>query len=159
MSSFTLFDSPSAMIYDKEASVALGKDYWRTAHAFRYYIGALGSARWVDVPAGFLSDGASVFFPVNTLIPAWGSYGQATVLHDYLCERYMCTRIRDGVVSVETIDRKEIDEIFDEAMKVLGVEKWRHKLIMAGVTAYRLATNPKRPIVNALKWELEKRKF
>lgn len=159
MSSFTLFDGTTSVVYDKEASDALGKDYWRVTNGFRYYIGALDSSRWVDIPTGYLTDGASVFFPINAIIPAWGSYGQAVILHDYLCEHYLYTRIRDGIMSVEAIDRKEIDEILSDSMKILGVKKWQHFLIMAGVNLYRIIANPTRPSVDILKKNLERRKF
>lgn len=143
MSSFT--KAHAAITYDAAASAILGKDHWRNLGFFRFYIGAEGSNAWVDVEAGVLSDGATVPFPVNALIPAWGSYAQAVLLHDRLCNTYYKWVMVDGVVSKVDIDRAEIDSILDEALTVLKVPTTKHIAIMAGVHAYRIVSRPKQP--------------
>lgn len=155
VSEFTRYDNELLISYDAEASGRLGRDHWRVRKGFRYYVGHLGSNMWVDVPAGKLTDGATVPFPFNALIPVWGSYGQAVVVHDALCDTYTVTRVVEGRVVQRPISRKEIDQIFNEAMKVLKVESWRRKLIMAGVTLYRLVKRPRRPERNHTKEKLE----
>lgn len=155
MSEFTQYDNELFITYDKEASGRLGKDHWRVRRGFRYYVGHPGSNKWVDVPAGKLTDGATVPFPINALIPVWGSYGQAVVVHDTLCDSYTVTRVIEGRITQKSIDRKEIDQILNEAMIVLKVESWRRRLIMLGITLYRIVRRPKRPKRNNIKDKLE----
>jgi hypothetical protein len=154
MSTFTRFTGSLDTTYDREASLALHKDYWRVK-AFRYYIGSFDSDKWVDIPKGFLTDGASVPFLFTWLIPAWGEYGQATTLHDWLCENmYIIHRI-NGVETRVDIDRAEVDRILYEAMRVLEVKPWRRVTIQAGVDAYRIVRRPGRSAVSPLKVQFE----
>jgi hypothetical protein len=153
MSSFTRANATIA--FDREASLVLEKNHWRNIAPFRFYIGEKDSNEWIDVPAGILSDGATVPFPVNALIPAWGSYGQAVLMHDYLCNTYTKKILVDSVVTVVTIDRAEIDSILNEAMEVLKVETWRRLAIMTGVTGYRLLMRPTAPRRNPARVRLE----
>lgn len=154
MSSFTRFTAALDRKYDQQASIALGKRYWRIK-GFRYYIGHEGSNKWVDVPDGFLSDGASVPFVMQWLLPAWGEYGQSAVLHDWLCEHMEITVRVDGVETKERIDRKEVDRILYESMRVLNVKAWRRVLIQGGVDGYRIVTNPTKPNVSPIKLQIE----
>lgn len=153
MSSFT---RANAMIkYDREASRLLKDEYYRNLQLFRYYIGKKDSNQWVDVPMGMLSDGASVPWPANILIPPWGSYSQAVLLHDHLCYTYEKTVLKNGVVTKVKIDRAEVDAILAEAMTVLQVEAWRAMLINAGVTLHRVFTKPTKPDRNPIRLKLE----
>jgi hypothetical protein len=153
MSSFT--KAHATIAFDREASLILEKNHWRNIAPFRYYIGEKDSNEWIDIPAGILSDGATVPFPVNALIPAWGSYGQAVLVHDYLCNTYVKKTVQNGEIVVVRIDRAEIDRIFNEAMHVLKVEEWRRLTIMAGITGYRLLTHPTAPKRNPVRVRLE----
>lgn len=153
MSSFT--KAHAAIVYDPLASRELGKDHWRNLGMFRYYIGEKNSDEWVTVNAGALSDGASVPFPCNALIPAWGSYSQAVLLHDVLCNTYYKFKMIGGVAQQVPITRTEIDAILAEAMVVLNVHPARRNLINAGVSLYRWLRNPKRPVPNPARVRLE----
>lgn len=133
MSSFTEFSAPLRIQYDKEASEALGADHWRVTESFRYFIGGKDTQQWVTVPAGYLTDGASVPRPLWSVIPPWGAYGQAAVVHDLLCE-YLSI-VDHGKPTA--ITRKRCDEIFDEAMIVLGVDTETRERINRGVALYR----------------------
>jgi len=84
--------------------------HWVVRKPFTYYIGEENSDSFVIVPAGFITDFASVPRIFWRLVPRWGKYGTAAVLHDYLywCQKYT---------------RKRSDEIFLEAMLVLGTKK------------------------------------
>lgn len=67
------------------------------------------------VPAGFNSDLASVPWGLWNLIPPWGPYADAAVIHDYL---YRVQVIKP---------RKFVDQIFLEAMEVKQcrwVQRW-----------------------------------
>jgi len=69
------------------------------------------SGRIIEVPAGFKTDFASVPRLFWRIIPPWGAYSPAAVVHDYL--------YTTGLVS-----RAEADRIFHELMKRLGVSVW-----------------------------------
>jgi hypothetical protein len=88
---------------------------WRIERDFTYEVGALGSGRKITVPNGFLVDGASIPRPLWSLLPSWGSYSRAAVIHDYLCYR-----IGDKRPHPEGLDRKMADDVFLEAMRVCG---------------------------------------
>lgn len=57
---------------------------WRLLEPIRYEAGAKGSGHFIEVPAGFETDGATIppFFRV--FLAVWGTYGRAAALHDYL---------------------------------------------------------------------------
>lgn len=158
MNSFTRFDARLCTVYDTEASHILGRDYWRVTQGFRYYIGSKDSGRYVDVPTGFLTDGASIPRVFWSILPPWGEYGQAAALHDYLCERMECIVLdSSGKPTWEKLTRKEVDEILYEAMDVLNVTPWKRTVIKSGVDLYRLTRNPTRPTIDRNKRALEAR--
>lgn len=86
---------------------------WRIARAFRYYVGEEDSDDFIDIPEGFETDFASVPRPFWIIFPPDGKYTQSAVLHDYLYG----IKGENGKRS-----RKECDDIFLEAMKILGVD-------------------------------------
>lgn len=92
----------------------IGKRTWRVERAFRYYIGEEYSDEYIDVPKGFVTDFASVPRVFWTIFPPDGSYTMSAVLHDYLYNQ-------KGHIREKVYSRKQCDQIFREAMKVLGV--------------------------------------
>lgn len=150
MSEFTQFSAIEQLQYAAAVSKERGKDYWRVAEGYRYYIGTYGSNRYVEVPAGFLTDGATIPRALWWLLPPMGEYSQATTLHDYLCSTYEITVVENGVPTQVRITRKEIDDILTEAMEVLGVTAWKEFVINAGVDFYRIMTDPTEPKVQSL---------
>lgn len=155
MSTFTRFTADEQLTYDLAASKLLGKTYFRVVPGFRYYIGKENSDTYVDVPTGFLTDGASVPFVMQWLIPPLGDYSQATTLHDFLCERYEITQVINGVPTQQPINRAEVDRILYEAMRVLEVAAWKRNVIQVGVDTHRLIFRPTKPDVDPKKTELE----
>ncbi len=95
---------------------------WKLLQPFTYEIGEEGSGRKVTVPAEFVTDFASVPRILWTLIPPWGGYGKAAVLHDFLYD-------------AAPWSRSECDSVFLEAMKVLKVPFHRRMAIYLGVRA------------------------
>lgn len=93
---------------------------WVVLRGFTYDIGAKDSGKCVDVPENFETDFASIPRVLWTLAPPDGVYTQASVLHDFL---YFS----------QSFSRKRCDEIFLEAMGVLGVPDWKRHLIYKGV--------------------------
>lgn len=90
---------------------------WQLETPLTYEVGALGSGRVVEVPAGFITDGASVPRLLWPLFPSWGRYSRAAVLHDYLGDRLVNRRDPHP----EGLSQRDIDAIFYEAMGVCGV--------------------------------------
>lgn len=155
MSTFTKFDAGLLTSYDAQASAILGDDYWRVEKAFRFYLDAKFSDRWVDIPLGFLTDGASIPRFLWNIIPPWGIYGQAAVVHDRLCETLEITEVINGVQQQTKITRKECDAVLVEAMRVLNVPKAKVLVIQGGVDLYRVVANPQKPVVSRAKLSLE----
>ena len=93
---------------------------WVTRRPFGYEVGGEGSGEVIDVAEGFQTDFASVPRPLWWLIPRWGRYGNAAVIHDYCYWEQRYTRNR-------------ADEIFREAMEVLDVSKWKIFLMYRAV--------------------------
>lgn len=114
---FTNFDAELSVEYDMIASKTLGRKYYIVEESFRYYLSEKQPDVWGYVPAGFLTDGASVPRPFWWCIPPWGPYGQAAVLHDILCETK--TMFKNDIPY--QITRKEADYIFRDAMKAAQV--------------------------------------
>ena len=81
---------------------------WKLVQPFRYWIQELHKGPVITVPAGFVTDFASIPQMFWSVLPPWGKYGKAAVVHDYLYQTALCPR-------------DECDEVFLEAMEVLGV--------------------------------------
>ena len=85
---------------------------WVIQKEFTYHVGELGSDNTIRLPVGFQTDFASVPPIFLSLVPRWGKYGKAAIIHDYCYWDQPYTQ-------------KRSDEIFKEAMGVLGVAPWR----------------------------------
>lgn len=108
---------------------------------FTYYIDRLEGDLKVEIPIYFRTDFASVPRLFWTVIPPVGLYGKAAVVHDFLCE-YGTAWQRDasGNWSVYDVSRKEADQIFRNAMQVLGVGKVKRNVMFWGVRLYSIFT-------------------
>lgn len=81
---------------------------WRLLTPFTFATTHHRHAKTVTVPAGFLTDFASVPRFFWRVLPPTGPYGKATVIHDYL-------------YSLKPTDRLAVDQIFLDAMRALRV--------------------------------------
>ncbi len=81
---------------------------WVVLRDFGYDVGAEDSGDRIDVAIGFKTDFASIPRLFWIVLPKWGRYGNAAVVHDWL----YWTQDRS---------RREADDIFREGMGVLGV--------------------------------------
>ncbi len=86
---------------------------WVLLENFKYHVGTIESDDIVEAKKGFATDFASVPRIFWFVIPKWGKYGNASVIHDWLYWE-------QGARS-----RKEADDIFLEAMGCLDVKKWK----------------------------------
>jgi hypothetical protein len=89
-----------------------GRQCVRLLEPLVYHVGSDDSSEVITVPAGFETDWASVPWFADGLIPAFGPHARPAILHDYL----YATRGLNGWYS-----RKRCDEIFLEALEVVGV--------------------------------------
>ena len=81
---------------------------WVVLRDFGYDVGEEGSADRIDVAIGFQTDFASIPRVFWAVLPRWGRYGNAAVIHDWL---YWSQKR----------SRREADRVFLEGMGVLGV--------------------------------------
>jgi hypothetical protein len=88
------------------------------------------------VPAGFRTDFATVPRVVAWLVPRFGAYTVAVILHDWLCTE----GIRSGAVT-----SRQADGIFRRVMRESGVPVLRRWLMWAGVRWGALASAGRRP--------------
>ncbi len=141
MSEFTRYNAPASIEYSPYASEMLGKDYWRVNRPFKFYVEGKHTRYWVNIPEGYLTDGASIPRALWSIYAPWGNYGQAAIVHDYLCEFLSVTE--NGVP--RRITREQADGIFNIALSVAGVDDVDRKLLYAAVSAYRIAKRIKGP--------------
>ena len=97
---------------------------WVVIKQFEYHVGAENSDDRIKVSEGFVTDFTSVPRIFWWIIPRWGKYGNAAVIHDWL---YWVQR-KEG-----SEGRREADYILNEAMGVLGVGKYKRKIIFKAV--------------------------
>ena len=96
---------------------------WKLIEEFDYHVGSETSTWIVHVPAGFVTDFASVPWGLWNIFPTWGKYGKGAVIHDYLYQSKL-------------VSRAAADLIFKEAMGVLGVSEWKIDLMYWGVRTF-----------------------
>lgn len=101
----------------------LGPQQWRLLEDYVYHSSAHGM---ITVPAGFVTDGASVPPPLWALLPPDGPYFGAAIVHDFL---YRGHAVRPGT----PVDRSTADSIFHDAMVDAGVGWCRRWAVYVGV--------------------------
>lgn len=98
----------------------VGPMLFRIVEPFEYHIGKYPSRKVITVPEDFVTDFASiprVFWPILSPLD---EYAKAAVLHDYMYVMGPYERLR-------------CEEIFLEAMTVLGVPEWKKKCVYRAV--------------------------
>lgn len=89
---------------------------------------------FITIPAGTISDGATVPRPLWWLLPPWGDRATlAAVLHDYIC---LAIDNRQPVPGCET--RARCDAHFHAALLACGVADWKAALLWAAVRIHSL---------------------
>ncbi len=119
---------------------ALEENTWKLLEQFEYHVGHLGSNDIVKVPIGYETDFATIPQIFWSIIPPWGKYGKAAVVHDFLCSDGYFIRVVDGVDVKVPVTRLEADNIFLEAMTVLDVDDVTKYAMYGAVRAYAIAT-------------------
>lgn len=96
---------------------------WVLREPFSYDIGAKGSGNTITVPERFITDFASVPRLLWAVLPPWGKYGNAAVVHDFGYWEH-------------SRSRKETDQVFLEGMEALGVGWLTRHMMYAAVRAF-----------------------
>ncbi len=94
---------------------------WVVLDEFKYHVGNENSTDIINVSEGFVTDFTSVPRIFWLLIPRWGKYGNAAVIHDWL---YWIQG---------TKNRKQADKILLEGMDILDVSGWQKTAIYYAV--------------------------
>jgi hypothetical protein len=113
---------------------------WYLDRSFRYETGVpVGSGSGsspilIHVPERFITDFASVPSLLAAVLPRWGKYGPAAIIHDWLYWE-----------QPDAFPKERADEVFLEAMKLLGVGPIRTWALYNGVKLFgRMAWNENR---------------
>lgn len=85
---------------------------WTVQAPFDYAVGAPDGSTVVHIPAGFVTDFASIPKVFWNILPPTGWYGKAAVVHDFL---YQFANINGAPIS-----RKYADDTLAECMRVLS---------------------------------------
>jgi hypothetical protein len=96
---------------------------WELKELFEYHVGTKESTEVIRIPAGFITDFASVPRFLWGIIPPWDKYGKAAVVHDFC-------------YGLELYPRKRCDEIFLEGMTVLNVPLWKRQTMYYAVRIF-----------------------
>lgn len=91
---------------------------WTITEPFSYAVGRPTGDVVINIPAGFVTDFASVPQALWSLLPPTGWYGKAAVVHDWL---YQKAPIVNG--NLKSISRKFADDTLAEAMRVLAADR------------------------------------
>lgn len=76
-----------------------------------------------EVPVGFVSDFASVPRMFWWVVPPWGRYSPAAVLHDW-------------IYFTQIVNRLEADQVFRDHMGALGVSAWKRNAMYRAVRIF-----------------------
>jgi hypothetical protein len=105
-------------IQGKVAVEEIDKDMWLLLEPVIY----AGRKERFEVPTGFTTDFATVPQVFTWLVPRYGVYTKAAILHDYLCVE-------------KPVNRSDADGIFRRVMRELGVSFLRRWIMWAAVRA------------------------
>jgi len=95
---------------------------WRLEEEFRYRVGD-ETGEPVAVPKGFETDFASIPRIFWAVLSPYGRHGKSAVIHDWCYKKHLFTRL-------------VCDRIFLEAMKVLGVRRWKYRVMYRAVRMF-----------------------
>lgn len=96
---------------------------WQLISSFEYHIGSYPSDEVITVPAGTVTDLASVPRILWAIFPPHGRWAKAAIIHDYLYAQGIGTK-------------EYADSVFNEAMAVLGVPPLKRNLMFLAVCLF-----------------------
>ena len=101
----------------------IGKNLFQLIEPLEYHVGSFPSKEIIVVPAGFITDFASVprmFWPIISPID---THANAAVIHDWMYQTYYAPKAR-------------CEWIFDEALGVLDVPEWKRFCMVKSVIIF-----------------------
>lgn len=105
------------------------KNMWRLARmAGTSLIFDLGGGVTIEVPVGFVTDGPSIPKIFWNILPVWGIWARAGVIHDFICCLLAMARPHEAART-----RKDCDRIFLRAMVDLDVGWVQFSVLYLGV--------------------------
>lgn len=108
----------------------LGGGQWQLCHDYIVPIELAKIRGSLDIPAGFITDLASVPRPIRLLIDRTELGGAAPIAHDYLYQHGGCYTFD------HCLRRRQVDRLFLVLMRKEGVRRWKR---LMGWSAVRLA--------------------
>lgn len=127
MSSFT-----TPLKYEFTGSYRNGNPLYIITEEFTYVVDSLDNPfTEITVPAGFITDLASVPFPLSKIFKPDGRWAKAAVIHDYLYENY----------STDPVTRIIYDAIFLEGMIVLGLNRIFARIVHSVIRTFHFFKN------------------
>ncbi|EAU9419174.1 DUF1353 domain-containing protein [Salmonella enterica] len=106
---------------------------WRVYEPFEFYLSD-DNSDVISVPAGFITDLATIPRIFWTLLPPDGKYAKAAIIHDYLYANALRTKM-------------EADLIFLDGMTVLGVPRWKRTVMYLAVRWFGRGMYGKRGVI------------
>lgn len=103
---------------------------WEILDPFVFRLGSPTGIEYVYVPAGFLTDFASIPRVLWSLWPPTGAYGKAAVVHDAL---YAWPYVRRVDGPSRRVTKAEADRILLAGMQVLGIGWMTQQVLYRGV--------------------------
>ena len=137
--------------YADNASLLLGHDFWYLLEDVKIDFVLNNDHYEVNIPKGYLTDGASVPRLFWNVFPQWDNTSKAVVLHDYLCE-YGIARI-NGCEKI--VPRIMVDKIFLEALRFEGITKIKYNIMYAAVRMHSNIHHLDKPRIDPLKFNCE----
>lgn len=89
---------------------------------FEFHVGTYPSSEVIRVPAGYVTDFASIPAIARPLFSPYDRSAKAAVVHDYLLDHPELG-----------YSRRQADYIFKDALEVLGVSAWKRSIMFAAV--------------------------
>jgi hypothetical protein len=86
--------------------------------------------RRFTVPSGFVTDGATTKI-MSWLVPPWGHYQWAAIIHDYLIRK---RKLGHSILGSE--EPAEIDAIFLEALRASNLPNWFCLMLYSAVRTF-----------------------
>jgi len=93
---------------------------WKLETAFIY---RANNGQDIEIPEGFITDFASIPRLFWNILPPWGKYGKAAVLHDWVYRKHL-------------YPRNVCDKLLREAMTQIKTPKWQRIVIYYAVRGF-----------------------
>lgn len=126
------------LLDDKDhPSIRDGRSLWGVERELGYRT-SIGGDGAITVPAGFITDLASIPRLVSGILPPDGPWTKAAVIHDFLYGTKGTGNWRghsSGLTRATPYSRAQADDVLREAMADRGVDRLRRNIIWAAVRA------------------------